>query len=293
MSPTAYPHTQRNTRLRVWGLGLGVALAVAGCSSNGDGANTAAEDCEPVAEPETINDGELTVLVAQHPPFISMSDNELHGIEGELVEKIAEDLCLELNASPASFTAVIEGLQSGRADLSAGQWTLNEERAELFEVSDPVYDGGGMGVVTQGEDWSTVGDLEDKSLGTPQGYLWVDDIEEVYGSDNISEYQSDDAVLDDVNAGRIDAGLVSSLANTWRLEEHDQYSDLTINQLEVTDRIPYTQEPPMAVVLIEDGNTNLRDATNTILEDFRESGDLGEAFEEEGLDADWAEVEDS
>src|SRR5699024_9821503 len=119
---------------------------------------------------------ELTVLVSQHPPFVSMSGNQLQGIEGELINKIAQDLCLELNVSPTSFTAVIEGLQSGQADLSASQWTLNEERAELFEVSDPIYDGGGMGIVTRGETWDTAEDLEGMKIGIPQGYLWAEQV---------------------------------------------------------------------------------------------------------------------
>src|SRR5690606_4968368 len=114
MSPGKYPRGQRYAYLKILSLGLGLPLALAGCSSDTN-STAIADDCEPIAEVETIKEGELTVLLSQHPPFISKSGDELQGIEGELVTKIAEDLCLELNASPTSFTAVIEGLQSGRA----------------------------------------------------------------------------------------------------------------------------------------------------------------------------------
>lgn len=259
-----------------------LALVLTGCSAGGGSDAAPDENCTPIAEVETINEGELTVLVAEHPPFVTMQGNELGGIEGELINRIADDLCLELNAQVTSFPAIIEGLQNGRADLSSSNWTVNDERRELFEVSDGIYEGG-MGIVTKGEDLTTVEDLEGLTIGTPQGYLWIEQLQALYGAENIKEYQSDTAVLDDVKAGRIDAGAVSILANTWRLTQ-DQYSDLTINMMEYSEELPYTHEPPLSVVLIEKGNVALKDATNQTLAEFGESGDLASVFEEYGLD---------
>src|SRR5699024_3046430 len=112
MRSAKYPRQRLSARLKALSMGLAIPLLLAGCSSgsSSNGSTAIAEDCEPVAEVDTINEGELTVLVSQHPPFVSMSGNQLQGIEGELINKIAQDLCLELNVSPTSFTAVIEGL---------------------------------------------------------------------------------------------------------------------------------------------------------------------------------------
>lgn len=264
---------------------VGALLAATGCSGTSE-SSTVDPNCEPTAKAETLHKGKLTVLVAEHPPFVSMRGDELTGIEGELIKDIAKDLCLELDATSTSFSAVIEGLQSGRADLSAGNWTVNDERRKLFEVSDGVYTSG-MGIVTQDKGWSTVDDLKNKPLGTPQGYLWVGQLNDVYGADNVRQYQTDTAVLDDVKAGRIDAGLVSLAANTWRLTQ-DQYSALTMSEMTPTKEIPYTQEPPVSVALIAKGNTALNDATNAAIKEYYDSGELGKALEEAGLDADTA-----
>jgi polar amino acid transport system substrate-binding protein len=231
---------------------------------------------------KTIKDGKLTVLVAEHPPFATNTAGKLSGIEGELINKIAADLCLELDARTTSFPAIIEGLQSGRADLSSNNWTVNEERRQLFEVSEGIYEGG-MGIVSRGESRSTVEDLKGLTIGTPQGYLWIDQLHKLYGKDNVRQYQSDNAVLDDVAAGRIDVGAVSLLANSWRLKQA-QYSDLTIQKMKESDELPYTQEPPLSVVLVQKGNVGLKDATNTTLREFHESGELKAKFEEFGLD---------
>lgn len=258
-----------------------LALLTSGCSGGG-AESTVPDDCQPSAEVETLHKGKLTVLVAEHPPFVTTENGELTGIEGELIKKIAADLCLEVDSSTTSFSAIIEGLQSGRADLSAGNWTVNDERREIFEVSNGLYEGG-MGVVSRGDDLETVDDLKNKSLGTPQGYLWIDQLHKLYGKSAVREYQSDSAVLDDVKAKRIDVGVVSILANTWRLTQ-DQYSDLKIDKMQKSPDMPYTQEPPLSVVLIKKGNTALKGATDQTIADYKDSGELDTSFEKYGLD---------
>lgn len=277
--------TRKPPRAAAVVIGIGTLLAATSCAST-SATSSVAPNCEPTADVETLNEGTLTVLVAEHPPFVSMRGNELTGIEGELIKDIAEDLCLELDVTSTSFSAVIEGLQSGRADLSAGNWTVNDERRKLFEVSDGLYTSG-MGIVTQDKGWSTVDDLKNKPLGTPQGYLWIDQLNDVYGADNVRQYQTDTAVLDDVTAGRIEAGLVSLAANTWRLRQ-EQYSSLTMSEMEPTEEIPYTQEPPISVALIAKGNTALKDATNAAIKEYYDSGELGQALADVGLDPDTA-----
>lgn len=259
-------------------------LSLAGCATSADTGSASGGECKPAAEVKTIKDGKLSVLVAEYPPFVSMEGRKLTGIEGEVLQRLADSLCLELNASSTSFAAVIEGLQTGRADISAGSWSVNEEREKLFEVSKPMFTGG-MGIVTRGEDWKTVEDLQGKKIGTPQGYVWMDQVIAAFGQANISEYQSDQAVLDDVAAGRIDAGLVAVTSNGWRLQQ-DQYSELSMVDIEATPKLPYTQNPPLIVALIQKGNAELRDAANAVIDEYISSGDMAEQFKKYGVSPD-------
>lgn len=265
------------------------ALVATGCSGGGGGA-TVDENCEPVAEVKTISDGTLKAVVAEHPPFVTNETGEPSGIEGELLQKIAADLCLELDTQVTSFAGAIEGLQNNRADISSSNWTVNDERRELFEVSEPMYESR-MGIVTKGEDWNTPEQLEGKKIGTPQGYLWNEQLKEVFGS-NVVELQSDVAVIDDVKAGRIDAGIVNNHANSWRLTQ-DQYKELSLTTMETTDKLPHTQQDALAVVLMKKGETDLRDAVNVILKDYIDSGEMQKQFEEYGLDPQFIYSEES
>lgn len=257
------------------------ALVLTGCASD-SGATTVAADCEPIAQVETMEAGKLKALVVEHPPFVTAEGGDISGIEGTLLQKVAADLCLELDAQVTSFAGAIEGLQNNRADISSSNWTVNDERRELFEVSNPMYESR-MGIVTQGEDWNTVEALSDKKIGTPQGYLWNEQLQDVFG-DNVTEYQSDVAVIDDVNAGRIDAGIVNNHANSWRITTQPQYSELTMNTMETTDALPHTQSEALAVVLMKKGSVDLTDAVNVVLQDYQDSGEMQESFEEYGLD---------
>lgn len=290
--PFPFSANRTNSKFLTPGAALAaVALLATGCSGGGENSAAAVDpDCVPVAEVETMTEGTLKALVVEHPPFVTVEGGAPTGIEGQLLQQIAADLCLELDAQVTSFAGAIEGLQNNRADLSSSNWTVNDERRELFEVSDPMYQSR-MGIVTQGEDWDTAESLQGKKIGTPQGYLWNEQLQALYG-DNVTEYQSDVAVIDDVKAGRIDAGIVNNHANSWRLTQ-SQYEDLTLKTMQRSDDLPHTQQDALAVVLVEKGNVDLKDAVNTVLEDYKESGEMMEQFEEYGLDPEFIISSDS
>lgn len=281
MKLESVPKAKKITSKIFGGAAVVTMLFASGCASGG--VSSVADDCKPVAEVTTVENGKLKALEVEHPPFVTMEGKNPTGVEGELVRKIAADLCLELDTQVTSFAGAIEGLQNNRADLSSANWSVNDERKELFEVSEPMYENS-LGVVTQGQDWHTVDDLDGKKIGTPQGYLWNEDLKALYG-DNVSEYQSDVAVMDDIKAGRLDAGFVNNHANSWRIATLDQYKDLTLTAMDADPRLPYTQEARYAVALIQKGNTQLVKAVNSILQDYKESGEMEAQFEKNGLDA--------
>lgn len=268
-------------------LGL-CAIAVAGCSS-GSGANGSTDpSCEPIAEVETITPGKLTAFVAEYPPYIYADGDSVSGADGELIKRVADALCLEPDIQQTSFTAIIEGLKSGRADLSAGDWTLNEERQELFEVSNPVYEDK-QGVISM-EGYSTIEELIGKRVGTVSGYLIVPDLQEAFGADNVKLYQSDVEGYQDLKAGRIDAFISGQGALAFMLRQNNDSTTQNL-AIEPDDRVNATVNPSVSVVLIQKGNTALRDAVNEVLDEYRSSGDLAAQLESDGVDPTSADIE--
>lgn len=247
-----------------------------------------ADDCKPVVDGvETVSDGKLTMAVAEYPPYVSNAGGELSGVDGDLLTEVSKRLCLQPDVKTQSFTAIIESVKNGSADLTAGNWYINQERKQLFEVSDPVY-ADQMAVVSQ-DGVDTVSGLEGASVGTTQGYLWVEDLQAALGKDNVKLYQTEDAVYQDVKVGRIEAGVITygggaQLQKTY----NDDASQLEV--LQPDERVQASVGTPESAVLIHQGNTKLLEAVNQVIADLHGDGTLAEILEDNGLPASAADV---
>lgn len=275
------------TRTAVIGL---AALLTATLSACGSDTNELAipDDCTPVVDGvDTVSDGKLTMAVAEYPPYVSNAGNELSGVDGDLLTQVSLRLCLQPEVKTQSFTAIIESVKNGSADLTAGNWYINQERKQQFEVSDPVY-ADQMAVVSK-DGVTTVSDLEGQSVGTTQGYLWVEDMQAVLGKDKVKLYQTEDAVYQDVKVGRIEAGVITYGGGTQLRETYnDDATQLEV--LEPDERVEASVGTPETAVLIHQGNAKLLEAVNTVIADLRADGTLAEILEENSLPSSAAEV---
>ncbi|MBC9226454.1 transporter substrate-binding domain-containing protein [Aeromicrobium sp. 636] len=268
---------------RTFGLALGAVVslsALAACGSD-DAASTVADDCEPIAKVETVKDGTLTAAIANFPPYIGAKDGQPTGIDGELLKKVAADLCLELKAQSTSFPGVVSALDTGKADLSAGSWTVNDERRAKYELSDPVY----LSLMSVGskDGWDTIEQLEGKKVGTTTGYLFTGEAQKALGADNVKLYQSEQAVYDDLKAGRIDAGLFTEGALAGYLTADGNPAKIKNEVMQETPKIAMTTGTDATVVMIRKGATDLRDAVNQVLAEYQSSGELAKNLEKAGI----------
>ena len=268
---------------RTAGLAAGAALALsalAACGSD-DAASTVAADCEPIADVKTIKDGTLTAAIANFPPYIGAKDGQPTGIDGELIKDIAAGLCLELKIQSTSFPGVVSALDSGKADLSAGSWTVNDERREKYELSNPVY----LSLLSIGskDGWDTIEQLEGKKVGTTTGYLFTGEAQKALGADNVKLYQSEQAVYDDLKAGRIDAGLFTEGALAGYLKGDGNPAGLKNVVMQETPKIAMTSGTDATAVMVRKGATDLRDAVNQVLAENQSSGDLVKNLEKAGI----------
>jgi len=254
--------------------------ALAACGSD-DAASTVAADCEPIATVKTIKEGTLTAAIAEFPPYIGAKDGQPVGIDGELIKDIAADLCLELKIQSTSFPGVVSALDSGKADLSAGSWTFNEERKAKYELSDPVYYS--MLSITSKEGWDTIEQLEGKKVGSTTGYVFTGDAQKALGADNVKLYQSEQAVYDDLKAGRIDAGLFTEGAVAGYMKADGNPAKLKNLVMKETPKIEMTTAVPATGVMIAKGNTALRDAVNQTVATYASSGELQKNLEDAGI----------
>ena len=141
--------------------------------------------------------------------------------------------------------------------------------------------------VYSAEGYSTVDELLGKTIGTVEGYLWVDDLKNLPGTET-RVYPDSISLAKDLKAGRLDAALDGYGAAVIATEGEDY----KIEVLKADERVSSTNVPSQAAILINPANSALSTAFDTLLEEMRKDGRLVDALAEFGLPASAAEVGD-
>jgi len=261
-------------------------LALAGCSSSDSATDTAAETtaaaeetmaaedpaaCVPAhAGLVTVDAGFLTVAAYEYPPFASIDGETITGAEGQILNEIAALECLEVKVQPGSGAAMIPAIESGRADTTMGSWYRTADRAKIVLLSDPVIIDQLTLISVEGVD--TIEGLVGKKVGSTLGFLWNDDLEKVVG-DNLSLYESTQAMYADLASGRIDV-----IVDTYPSAQ----SALALTPVEGAqslvpapdDRVVSTTKPGQTNFPVNLDNPDLVAAINANLATLRENGML-------------------
>ncbi len=268
-------------------LALGLALVI-GCgdSDESGGSATVSEDCTPKIELPTRKEGVLTVAAPQYPPLFTFEDGEAGGVDGEILTILAKQACVELDIRIDPAAGVIEAVQADRADIAAGGWYITPDRAEVVSMTDPIYSDAPVLVSKEGV--SKLADLKDKTVGTTQGYLWVDDLKKYMG-DGAKLYQSPDAVFQDVANGRVDAGLMAVAEATFRIEQNPD-TGLKSVLMEPEPAIDASVRPSVTNFPHTKGKTEVTKVLNSLITELRENGRLAEILGRNGIDERAADV---
>jgi polar amino acid transport system substrate-binding protein len=261
---------------------LGGALFLTACSD--DGTSTAASDCTPEHEFETVSEGTLSVGLVDLPPYsMTTGEDGMSGVDADIVREIAERSCLTIDAQPGTAAALIPSLQQGRLDLAIGDWYRTDERAAVVDLSDPIYLDD-MGIISE-DGVSQISELEGRKVGTVDGYLWVQDMQEVLG-DNLLLYPSSVQMNQDLTSGRIDVGL-DSYASALQTQEE---AGLQVEVAEPDPRVAASEEPAQAGLPIAPDNEGMLEAVNAIIADLHEEGRIAEILESYELSGSAADV---
>lgn len=266
---------------------LGMAL-LAACSDDAP-ASTVDDSCEPAHEFSTVEEGYLTVATYEFAPHTLLEGDKLSGIEGELLGEIAERECLTLKVQTSGGAAAsVPAVETGRADLAAGDWWRTADRAKIVSLSSPLYLDQGALVSTEG--FQTIADLEGHTFGSVVGNLWNDQFADAFGGD-FKVYQDGESAFNDLAAGRIDAIIDSVGATTARFET-DPIDGADIVPLEYDERISVTKNPGQVNWPTSKNNPELTEALNAQIELMHEDGTIEDALEEYGIGAGAADTGD-
>lgn len=156
------------------------------------------------AELETVKPGVLMVAYNGDMPGTGTKDGKLIGLDGEIMQWIGEQLGLTVEPVLMEWAAEIESVKSRRVDAMHGMMGWNDQRIKVINITDPIYYGGANITQKKSNNWSTVKDLEGKTIATIQGFGWIDQLKQIPNT-TLQLYDTSDAAMRDLLAGRIDA----------------------------------------------------------------------------------------
>lgn len=236
------------------------ASSVASSAASSEAVSSAA-----AAELTTVEAGKLTMATnATFPPYEMTTDSgEIEGIDVDTAKAIAEKLGLELQIDDMDFDAALLAVQQGKSDMVMAGVTVTDERQNVMDFTDSYATGIQSIIVKEDSDIASVDDLAGKKIGTQRGttgYLYCSDD---FGDENVVAYDDGLTAVQMLNNGQVDCVVIDNAPAKEFVAANPG--------LKLLDTA-YVEED--YAIGVGKGNTELKDAINTALEELKTDGTL-------------------
>lgn len=252
---------------------LVAALGLFGCSSNdSSSASSASSSASTDAASYTlVKEGTLTVATSpDFPPFENLEGDEYVGFDIELAKAIAEQLGLECEFTTIQFDGIVPAIQAGgQADVGISGITVDPERAESVDFTDPYYIADQSVAVMKGGDITS--DNVDEALNAEGMIIAVQSgttgetfAQENFPNATIQPYGNATDAFAAMQAGQANAVCMDKAVVEKMLA--DAYTDAEIVKNSATGE-------EYAVAVSKD-NTALTEAINQAIKTLQENGTI-------------------
>lgn len=234
-------------------------------AASSDAASSEAASETETAELSTVEPGKLIMSTnAAFPPYEMTTDSgEFEGIDIETAQAIADKLGLELQIDDMDFDAALLAVQQGKADMVMAGVTVTDERQNVMDFTDSYATGIQSIIVKEDSDIASVDDLAGKKIGTQRGttgYLYCSDD---FGDENVVAYDDGLTAVQMLNNGQVDCVVIDNAPAKEFIAANPGLKLLDTAYVEESYAIG-----------IGKGNTELKDAINTALEELKADGAL-------------------
>ena len=243
----------------------GSASTASSAASSVAASSEAASTSAAAAELTTVEAGKLTMATnAAFPPYEMTTDaGEFEGIDVDTAKAIAEKLGLELQIDDMDFDAALLAVHQGKADMVMAGVTVTDERQNVMDFTDSYATGIQSIIVKEDSDIASVDDLAGKKIGTQRGttgYLYCSDD---FGDENVVAYDNGLTAVQMLNNGQVDCVVIDNAPAKEFIAANPGLKLLDTAYVEESYAIG-----------VGKGNTELKDAINTALEELKADGTL-------------------
>lgn len=208
----------------------------------------------------------------------------------EMCRRIGQELGVEVKfLEYATLDAQLRAVASGEADLAADNFAHTAERLATYEMSDSFLVGeiGGDKVFLSANPASGIqiqkkADLDGAIFGAVKDTVQVKNITLQHPNATVVELADNQAVLDALAAGQVDAGVFTMFNRIFAEKIMDEIVKKTVIQRGYMVANP--EADSIGLILMK-GNRDLCQSINTILYNLRESGWLASCCKSEEMEA--------
>ncbi len=245
-------------------------------SAGGGGGGEQAADVEQFPEDTTMGKiqaaGEIKIGVKYDVPpfgFKNPQTDEIEGFDVDLGRAIADKLGVEPNFIEAISDNRIPFLEDGTVDLVLSTMTINAERDQEIDFSEPYYIARGRILVPQDSDITGIDSLAGRKVCTALGSTYEETLKEQAPKADLRLVDSYSECLELVQNGAVDAVSTDDVILTGMIIQDDT--------LKLTEGKPLTTEPYGAG--LKDGDTEFKEFVDGVLEEYKSGGGWAESYE--------------
>ncbi|MGO3146507.1 MAG: substrate-binding periplasmic protein [Leucobacter sp.] len=250
---------------------LAAGLTLSACSSGADSGVTG----EDGSETRTIR-----VATSNDAPFsyVDEATGELTGIDGEMMNAMAEELGWEIEVVITDFQTLPQTIRSDKADIIVDAMYITEERQKVLNFSDTWYlQGEGM-LVPAGSDLKSREDAEGKLLGAVTGTAHAELAQSLTDTADVKLFETQANLIQALANGQVEAGFTDQAVVAWSLIQNPN------DKVELVD--PYDPFFPgnIGAGFRQDAESDeLREKLNGALADLKASPKYLEILKKYGL----------
>lgn len=224
-------HLGTTRTIRTAALAAVATLALSACATGGDsgsGAATAAAtgEAQTASRLDRITDsGTMRVCTTgDYRPFTYKDPDtgEYTGIDITMVEDLAENLEVEIEWVPTTWKTLMDDFTGG-CDIGVGGISVSTARAEQAFYSDPLLEEGKTPITLceNVEKYDTVEEINQPGVRsiTPIGGTNEKFAEEHYPDGEIIQFENNNAIFDEIIAGRADVMTTDASETVWVANE--------------------------------------------------------------------------
>lgn len=213
---------------------------------------------------KTVTPGVLTIANSGEMPMIGMDDGKLVGSDAEIVAAIAKRMGLGVVSAQMEWSATVQSVKSGRADIMCGNMGWTPARAAVLSITDAIYYAGSFICMKQDKPFTTgitIADIKGHSIGTVTGFTIVPEMKKIPGTTDVKLYDNSDGCVRDVVAGRLDFAVLDGPLVDYMILKNPSWN---------LKQVPFTTDPAFpqltskqhTVLGMNQDNHDLFDAVN-------------------------------